>query len=248
MKCPKCNYTSFDYNQVCPKCGNDNAEEQTRLRLSPNKPNPPFFLTSLVGMADTENLEIPDHRAGMGSSEGAPGGMDAQDLLISLDDPDSAEDEILFDLEPVSEENEFKSIDSDPLNKKSFSDVEGPNENRITVDVEEIPEKAHEVDLFLTDEPDSAEEDEIVFELEETSEQESAPAEKEPPDEKGFWNSDAIKNQLAALDLEEATTEEKDASPKDNAHGKEDVNLFSDKNIGPLDLELSLEDMGEKPE
>ena len=296
MKCPKCNYTSFDYNQVCPKCGNDNAEEQTRLKLSPNKPNPPFFLASLVGMADSKNLEIPGRGAGIGASEGAPSGMDAQDLLIALDDLDSddarpdsqepldpskdefifetddpkeasletldpADDEILFDLEPAadsarvantttagSEENEIGSIDSDPLNKKSFSDVEGPNENRITVDVEEIPEKAHEVDLFLTDEPDSAEEDEILFELEETSKQESAPAEREPPDEKGFWNSDAIKNQLAALDIEEATTEEKDASSKDNAHGKEDVNLFSDKNIEPLDLELSLEDMGKKPE
>lgn len=277
MKCPKCNYTSFDYNQVCPKCGNDNAEEQTRLRLSPNKPNPPFFLASLVGTSDTENLEIPDHRAGMGTSEGAPGGMDAQDLLIALDDLDSddakpdyqeppdtskdeivfetddlkddslalldpAEDEILFDLEPASEENEVKSIDSAPLDRKSFSDVEGPNENRVTVDVEEIPEKAHEVDLFLTDEPDSAEEDEILFELEETSEQESA------PDEKDFWNSDAIKKQLASLDLEEATTEEKDASPKDEADGKEDVNLFSDKDIEPLDLELSLENMEKKPE
>ena len=341
MKCPKCNYTSFDYNQVCPKCGNDNTEEQTRLKLSPNKPNPPFFLASLVGMAGSENLEIPDRGAGMGASEGAPGGMDAQDLLIALDDLDSddarpdsqepldpskdeivfetdgpkddplepldpAEDEILFDLEPASEENEFESIDSDPLDKKSFSDVEGPDENLITVDVaempsekqpasvEEIPEKAHEMDLFLTDEPESAEmptektdpaktshtpeepdspelflslddlpdsdaktessassgaeEDEILFELEEASETESAPAEKETPDEKGFWNSDEINEQLAAFDLEEATTEKKDASPKDNADGKEDVNLFSDKDIEPLDLELSLEDMEKKPE
>ena len=279
MKCPKCNYTSFDYNQVCPKCGNDNAEEQTRLRLSPNKPNPPFFLASLVGMTDSEDLKIPDHRAGMGTTEGDSGGIDAQDLLIAFDDLDSdnirpdsrepldtptdeivfetddspasldpAEDEVLFDLGPAIEENEFESIVSDTLDKKGFSDVEEQDENRITVDVKEIPKKAHEVDVFLTDEPDSAEEDEILFELEETSEQESAPAEKEPPDEKDFWNSDAIKKQLAALDLKEATTEEKDASPKDKADGKEDVNLFSDKNIEPLDLELSLEDMEKKPE
>ena len=341
MKCPKCNYTSFDYNQVCPKCGNDNAEEQTRLKLSPNKPNPPFFLASLVGMADSENLEIPGRGAGMGASEGAPGGMDAQDLLIALDDLDSdndrpdspepldpskdkivfetddpkedslepldpAEDEILFDLEPASEENGIESINSDPLDKRGFSDVDGPDENQIAVDVEEmpsekraafveeIPEKAHEVDLFLTDEPDGvvmptektgsaeitrtpeesdsqelflslddlpdsdaktepsasngAEEDEILFELEEASEQESAPAGKETPDEKGFWNSDEINEQLAAFDLEEAITEEKDASPKDKTDKKEDVNLFSDKDIEPLDLELSLEDMEKKPE
>ena len=367
MKCPKCNYTSFDYNQVCPKCGNNNAEEQTRLRLSPNKPNPPFFLASLIGMTDSENLEIPGHGAGMGATEGAPGGMDAQDLLIALDDLDSddakpdsqepldpskdeivfetdgpkddplepldpAEDEILFDLEPAadsarvanattagSEENEIESIGSDPLDKKSFLDVNGPDVNRIAVDVaempsekqtasvEEISEKAHEVDLFLTDEPESAEmptgktgpveishtpeeadsakvanatsagsgspelflslddlpdsdaktepsassnveEDEILFELEETSETESAPAEKETSDEKGFWNSDEINQQLAAFELEEATTEKKDPSPKDKPDGKEDVNLFSDMDIEPLDLELSLDDMEKKPE
>jgi len=344
MKCPKCNYTSFDYNQVCPKCGKDNTDEQTRLKLSPLKPNPPFFLASLVGMGDSENLEIPDHGAGMGTSEGAPGGMDAQDLLIALDDLDSddarpdsqepldpskdeivfetddpkhdslepldpAEDEILFDLEPAadsarvanattaaSEENEFETIDSDPLDKKGFSDVEGSDENQIAVEVaemptekqaafvEEVPEEAHEVDLFLADEPDSAEithapekldsqelflslddlpdsdaktepsassgaeEDGILFELEEASEPESAPAEKETSDKKGFWNSDEINEQLAAFDLDEATTEEKDGSPEDKADKKEDVNLFSDKDIEPLDLELSLEDMEKKPE
>ena len=354
MKCPKCNYTSFDYNQVCPKCGKDNTDEQTRLKLSPLKPNPPFFLASLVGMGDSENLEIPDHGAGMSTSEGAPGGMDAQDLLIALDDLDSddarpdsqepldpskdeivfetddpkhdslepldpAEDEILFDLEPAadsarvanattagSEENGIESIGSDPLDKKSFLDVNGPDENLITVDVEEMPpekqtasveeisEKAHEADLSLADEPVSAEmpaekidsaeithtpeksgspelflslddlpdsdaktepsassnveEDEILFELEETSETESAPAEKETSDEKGFWNSDEINQQLAAFELEEATTEKKDPSPKDRPDGKEDVNLFSDMDIEPLDLELSLDDMEKKPE
>jgi hypothetical protein len=361
MKCPKCNYTSFDYNQVCPKCGNDNAEEQTRLKLSPNKPNPPFFLASLVGMTNSENLKIPGRVAGMGASESASGGMDAQDLLIALDDldaddakPDSpepldpskdeivfetddpkedslepldpAEDEILFDLEPAtnsakvanattagSEKIEIESLDSDPLDKKSFLDVDGPDEKQIAVDVakmpsekqavftEEMPEEAYEVDLFLADEPGSAEiptektgsskithtpeeadsakvanattagsnspelflslddlpdsdtktepsasssveGDEILFELEETSETESA------PDEKGFWNSDEINEQLAAFELEEATTEKKDPSPKDKADGKKDVNLFSDMDIEPLDLELSLDDMKKKSE
>ena len=352
MKCPKCNYTSFDYNQVCPKCGNDNAQEQTRLKLSPNKPNPPFFLASLVAIGDSENLEIPDPETGMGASEGAPGGMDAQDLLIELDDMDSddarpdspesldpsgdeivfgtedpedgslepldpAENEILFDLETASEDDGVESIDSDPLDKKGFPDVEGSDESLITVDEEgpdetlltadveevlseketvspeEMPEEVFETDLFLTDEPDDAEmptqntdpaeialtpeepdaedlflslddlpdsdvkaessvssgieEDGIVFELEETSNQESAPAEKETPDEKGFWNSDEIDDQLAAFDLEESTTEKDGVSPNDKTDGREDVNLFSDKDIEPLDLDLSLEDMETKP-
>jgi len=119
----------------------------------------------------------------------------------------------------------------------------GPDSQELFLSLDDLP------DSDVKTEPSAssrAEEDEILFELEETSETESAPAEKETPDEKGFWNSDEINEQLATFDLEEATTDEKNASPKDKTDKKEDVNLFSDKDIEPLDLELSLEDMEKK--
>ncbi len=49
MKCIKCNYTSFDFNQTCPKCGKDLSAEAEKLRLPPYKPTPPYLLTSLTG-------------------------------------------------------------------------------------------------------------------------------------------------------------------------------------------------------
>ena len=44
MKCPKCSYISFDYNQVCPKCKRDIASEQQRMNLPSFKCDPPFLL------------------------------------------------------------------------------------------------------------------------------------------------------------------------------------------------------------
>ena len=425
MKCPKCNYTSFDFNRVCPKCGNNNTEEQTRLNLSPNKPNPPFFLTSLIGMEGSVNLEIPTDDAHSPYSAATPEEMDAQELLIALDDlqpddtkPDSpepldpstdeivfdtddsedrltpfdtADDEILFDLEPASGENEIEGIGIDPLDKKGFSDFDGPDEKPAAVDSEEIQEKAadkiDETDLFLADEPGTQEvltretgpaaisdtpdsrelflslddlptgeskpdpsastrieEDDIVFELEEALNQEEQPAlkdtppqalfleetedkidetdlfladeptetvpvldekasadtqnksnepdsrelflslddlptgeskpdpsastrieeddivfeleealnqgessvEKETPDEKGFWDSDEIEKQVAVFDLEKTVTNTTDASQVKTTEEKMDVNLFSDLDIEPLDLELSLDDVEKK--
>jgi len=49
MKCPKCRYVSFDYNEVCPKCNKDLTSERKKMNLPGIKPNPPFFLGSLTG-------------------------------------------------------------------------------------------------------------------------------------------------------------------------------------------------------
>lgn len=52
MKCPKCDYVSFDYNQSCPKCNKDIGIEQKKLNLPGYEPVPPFFLASLIGAPD----------------------------------------------------------------------------------------------------------------------------------------------------------------------------------------------------
>jgi hypothetical protein len=51
MKCPKCHYVSFDYNQVCPKCNKDISVEQERLHIPAFKPNPPSLLGGMLGGA-----------------------------------------------------------------------------------------------------------------------------------------------------------------------------------------------------
>lgn len=345
MKCPKCNYTSFDFNRTCPKCGNNNTDELTRLNLSQNKPNPPFFLASLMEMEDTANPEIHGDDAHTPLPGAAPEEMETQDLLIALDDlhtddtgpnsteslgvsadeiifdtddskeestapfdsaeeeillepePASGEDEILFDLEPAAVEDEIETIDKYPLDKKGFPDFDHMDEEPAAVEaVVEPKETANEIDekdLFLADEPESAatptektesaviehtpetedapelflslddlpadepgpdpsasngeEKDEIVFELEEDPLPEAAPTEEQAPDKEGFWDSDEIEQQVAVFDLEETGNETSDAAAEKTAHEKKEANLFKDMDVEPLDLELSLEDLEEKP-
>ena len=54
MKCPKCNYITFDYEEVCPKCQKDLSEERRKLNLPSWKPEPPYLLGSLTGSLDTQ--------------------------------------------------------------------------------------------------------------------------------------------------------------------------------------------------
>ena len=79
MKCPKCRYISFDYNDVCPKCNKDLTSERKKMNLPDYKPNPPFFLGSLTG-------DLGD--SGFGIKVGAVTGkedVEIKDLEMHLD-------------------------------------------------------------------------------------------------------------------------------------------------------------------
>jgi hypothetical protein len=78
MKCPKCNYVSFDYNQVCPKCSRDISAEQDKLHIPAFRPNPPAALGALIG-------EASDSQAGMNMSDSSELEYGAQQE-IRLDD------------------------------------------------------------------------------------------------------------------------------------------------------------------
>ena len=79
MKCPKCRYVSFDYNEVCPKCNKDLTSERKKMNLPDYKPNPPFLLGALTG-------DLSD--SGFGIKVGAvtdTGGVEIEDLEMHLD-------------------------------------------------------------------------------------------------------------------------------------------------------------------
>ena len=59
MKCPKCGYVSFDYNESCPKCDEDIRTERTKLNLSDYRADPPFLLGALTGGVNESEPEIP---------------------------------------------------------------------------------------------------------------------------------------------------------------------------------------------
>ncbi len=58
MKCPKCSYISFDFNQVCPKCNKDIAVEQAKLHIPSFRPEAPALLGALIGEADDSSTSV----------------------------------------------------------------------------------------------------------------------------------------------------------------------------------------------
>jgi hypothetical protein len=66
MKCPNCNYTSFDHNEICPKCKQDISSERDRMKHPKYKENPPFLLGALIGESEESGT-----KSGMGYTKEA---------------------------------------------------------------------------------------------------------------------------------------------------------------------------------
>ena len=107
MRCPKCGYVSFDYNQVCPKCTKDVSAEQAKLNLFAFRPDPPSLLGALTGEANESNV-------GLRMGTAAALGEVSHDVDIGLDDSsvmetgelgvDESQDlDIAFDAEGLGE-------------------------------------------------------------------------------------------------------------------------------------------------
>lgn len=58
MKCPKCGYTSFDHNEICPKCKKDITSERDRMKLPTYKADPPFLLGALMREDQESDTDI----------------------------------------------------------------------------------------------------------------------------------------------------------------------------------------------
>ena len=117
MKCPKCGYISFDYNQRCPKCNKDLGPEQKKRNLVVFKHNPPFVLGSLTGEAN--NVDLPPGAVMENDFEA----LEEEDLDMHLDVEGSLEtgtavEDISLDLEDLS----GNMAESDDLGDLSFTE------------------------------------------------------------------------------------------------------------------------------
>jgi len=172
MKCPKCNYVSFDYNQVCPKCSKDISAEQDKLHIPAFRPNPPAALGALIG-------EASDSQAGMSISDSSELDYGHQQD-IRLDDSSALDSgEVDFrdsgDLgvhmetgggagfggetgeysQDVVSDFEFESPVDDDL---SFEPIESPVDEDFTLEPAESPVEEVEspLDLDLDDQEEAA--------------------------------------------------------------------------------------------
>ena len=118
MKCSKCGYTSFDYNQVCPKCNKDITSERESLNLPSYRPNPPSLLGALTGVFESpESEDIP-----LSDTETL---SDKEEILDVIDD------EASLNLEGLDDVFEEKVGDLD------FS-MEGDGDDSFSLDLESL--------------------------------------------------------------------------------------------------------------
>ena len=144
MKCPKCSYISFDFNQVCPKCNKDIAVEQAKLHIPSFRPEAPALLGALIGEADDSSTGVAvDTSTGIDSGEldfedsGAvdsgelsfedSGAMDSGDVGFE----DSEELDMGFESGGEPTEGVVSAFDSAEL-EPSSSDVEIASEDSVT--------------------------------------------------------------------------------------------------------------------
>ena len=128
MKCPKCNYISFDYNQVCPKCSKDISSEQQRMSLPAYKPAPPYLLASLLGESAPSEEAILSEGQGFDFDLELEEGAELEKTIAGVATPDLTESGLLEEsegeielLEPLSgpEFEEETSQDSKNLSQEN---------------------------------------------------------------------------------------------------------------------------------
>ena len=241
MKCPKCNYVSFDYNQVCPKCNKDVSAEQQRMNLPAYRPSPLSLLGGLTGepgksedsvFDEGQNLDMDFEISGNEETEKPEEPTLSADLLETnlLD-----EEEEIEHLEPLSdfEEEEVEKISpesveislEDSERTLALSDTgEMEMEGLISLDPDELPLVEPELEQEVIEESGPAKESELGIDLEDLSLDEIAPP----------ATDSAKEDSLNDAEMVTLVIEKKD--PK-ISHGLEDTEL---------DLELDLDDLEEK--
>lgn len=234
MKCPKCGYISFDYNEVCPKCNKDITVEQQKLNLPSFKPAPPFLLGALTG-----ELEESDSSLKIDLSQGEePVQTDAD--VISLEDleeiptEESAYEEVQDMASAVGTEEPAKFEETEELitledlsepEPEPITPVEPSQDQRereLTIDLDDIYlDNSTDKGASITETPQPS--------LDEISvEEEKSKASQE-------------RNEEIELDIDAVILEEEDSSRSNGAANEEQV-----LDLDNLELELDLDDSDQK--
>jgi hypothetical protein len=205
MKCSKCGYISFDYNQVCPKCNKEISGDQGKLNLPAFRPDPPSFLGALTGEHNESqvNLSI-DSGSVMGGQDEED--ADLEDSVVMESEEMSLDDEEDLDISLEAEDTgEFEEPAEDVITESvSDFDIEGDDEE-ISLDMDDLSTEESEseeiapMESVVDEEQDEGELDLDELQVDETGQFKiSTPDEPDEPVDKG----DEIEMDLEDLDLD----------------------------------------------
>lgn len=122
MKCPKCNYTSFDYNDACPKCGRDLIPSREQLGLLVSAPQAKGYLEALISgegnefifeEAEMEQVDLGAYEEDGGEAAETEGDMAASDLEEVRLTPEAEEEALAAIPEIEAEGIDFSFEDED---------------------------------------------------------------------------------------------------------------------------------------
>jgi hypothetical protein len=152
MKCPKCGYISFDYNDSCPKCNKDISAEREKMNLPSYAPNPPSLLGALTGEGGEPEFDLK-----IESAESMESSIE-QEISLSPEDSQAIEameeafkdsQELEIELDTGHEDKEEKPREEVELSglAPEITDAAIPDEDRPSDLVEPSPEDS-DIDLL----------------------------------------------------------------------------------------------------
>ena len=254
MKCPKCGYISFDYNDVCPKCKKSIAAERDQLNLPAFRAMPPSMLGGLIGEESDADVDIKtqesDDTSGMELDVGlsqedsqAIEAMeqtfkDSQDFEIQLETALEEEGDIGAGPETVALPGITHEM-PEPIPQSRNEAIPSGGEDdieEISLDLEDLPSEDFEIDLKQNESgADEAGGPEPVHAssgsggIEET-------ADLEPPE---------MDDESVSFDLDELTRNEPDTISIDGIHEKPDDDVTLDLEGFASAVEGNAEDLTE---
>jgi hypothetical protein len=258
MRCPKCGFISFDFNQVCPKCNKELYNEQIKLNLPTFKPDPPQMLGSLIGADFDSDVEEKEVRPYIHEADHNIGAVMEDTLTGFEEDKFSYENE--EELDVLGIEPEVSSLGGEALGEDVDLELVEPE----AADVEAIPEpepsyldlapdKSVEVYDNLHEPspspaPGESEAPEVFLDLDslELEEPTMGEAQKAEPDFAFEIDEDALSFEpVEQAPAEETKGVKDDIKQEDKGEIKEDDISFSLDDISFDDLEIEGSDSSE---
>jgi hypothetical protein len=234
MRCPKCGYVSFDYNQTCPKCNKDISSEKAKIGLTSFKPIPPSLLGVLTGEANESHTDL--NIDGL-SNLGNTGKMD-----INQDDSDGFEmDDMAID--EGDESLDFSAEDGSLENASIEDDLDMDLDDSGSLDDDTL-----DIDQSVLTEPNQESDMELDLDIGGENEVDSLNLEEPLSEEPGQDDSLEIElnaisldtNEMAKLEVNEEMLETPELSPDEESISSGSDN--SDLGESAM-IELDLDDL-----
>ena len=191
MKCPKCGYISFDYNEVCPKCNKNIAALRDKMSLPSYKAAPLSMLKALTGeVSDSEadtSVQVSEDTASVLEEEEGLSLEDSQTIeAMEKTFKDSQEFDMQLETtldevwdETPKEDAADLSLDIEdlPIEDARFepAQAEDAAEIETIVDSDLLPTEGGDLEKTALFEPVEADEETTGFDLDDLSRSESGP-------------------------------------------------------------------------